>query len=142
MSEPVKLNLQQKKYIEQHKGSADFIEYSKKISTLVGSDIKIIFDWDSVAQGLVTDSWGNMFLNNGNNIKEWFLINFEEGLKITCGDKLGKEAFVESIKEVVFKHGNEPHLSIKNGVLTFIGNLHGNGSPGKDTVADFFKENL
>lgn len=136
------LNLQQKKYIHKHKEDPDFVGYQDKIRSIVGTPIEIEFDWNTVAQGLLTDSFDNMFLNNGNNIKEWFLQNFENGLKMLCADSLSKETFGSKIKKVKFIHDREGSLKINNDTLIFAANLHGNGSPSKESVNEFLNENL
>ena len=139
---PQKLNLNQKRYIQQHKDDPDFKGYQDKIRGIVGGNIEVEFDWASVEQGLLTDTFENMFLNNGNNIKEWFLLNFEEGLKLVCKDQIGKEAVQEVVKKVKFMHVRDAKLTLENGTLVFGANLHGNGCPGKDYVRDFLNENL
>tara|TARA_B110001454_G_scaffold219179_1_gene250838 strand:- start:129309 stop:129746 length:438 start_codon:yes stop_codon:yes gene_type:complete len=140
--ETKKLNLQQKRYIQQHKENADFINYHTKISAIAGGTVNIEFDWATVEQGLLTDSFENMFLNNGNNIREWFLQNFEEGLKKVCTDQMSKDAFRDKIKKVKFIHDREGKLTLENDTLVFAANLHGNGCPGPDSVKSFLEENL
>lgn len=141
-AQQVKLNLQQKRYIQQHKENEDFKNYHTKIAAIAGGPIEIEFDWASVEQGLLTDSFENMYLNNGNNIREWFLLNFEEGLKRVCIDDMSKEAFRDTIKKVKFIHAREGALTLENDTLVFAANLHGNGCPGPDSVKSFLEENL
>ena len=142
VQETKKLNLNQKRYIQQHKENSDFINYHTKITAIAGGNIEIEFDWATVEQGLLDDSFENMFLNSGNNIREWFLKNFEEGLKQVCIDQMSKDAFRDKIKKVKFIHAIEGKLSLENGTMVFAANLHGNGCPGADSVKSFLEENL
>jgi hypothetical protein len=137
-----KLNLQQRKYIQGHKDHPDFTGYQDKIRGIVGSNIEVEIDWASVEQGLIADSYQNMYLNNGNNIKEWFLLNLEEGIKLICQDKLGKEAVQETIKKIRLVHAPSPSLKMENGIFTVEASLHGGGSYGKEGIKDFLNENL
>ncbi len=136
------LNLQQKKYIQKHKEDPDFTGYQAKISAILGSPVEIEFDWETVGTALATDSYQNMYLNNGNNIKEWFLLNFENGMNAFCTDSMSKDAFKEKIRKVKFIHHSEAALKIENSQLIYCANLHGGGSPGKDMIVEFLNENL
>lgn len=137
-----KLSLQQRKYIQQHKDSPDFIGYQDKIRGIVGSNVEVEIDWASVEQGLLTDTYENMYLNNGNNIKEWLLLNLEEGMKLTCQDKMAKEAVQETIKKIILRHASSPELKIENGVFIVAASLHGGGSYDKESIKSFLLENL
>lgn len=136
------LNLNQRRYIAAHQESPEFTGFQDKIRAIVGAPITVVVDWDSVGAALLSDSFNNMALNNGNNIRDYFLKNCEEGIALVCKDKFGCEAFAEKIKQVTLRHMNEARLEIVGNELIFGANLHGNGSPSKEMTSDFLSEKL
>ena len=89
-------------------------KYESQIHEVVGKEIEIEVNWDSLSKGGSSDLWEDSF-------PKVYFIPLIDALKSICADDMGKEAIAESLTKIIIENnGNwstSSWSSFSNGVL-------------------------
>jgi hypothetical protein len=105
--------------LKEKRAAKDFQEKSfpklaKEINSVVGAEVPIEVDWDSIA----VDGYADLYEEGFTKV---FFTPLLEALKSICADEMGKTALKDALKKVVIKNSSNSYspsnFSFADGVL-------------------------